>query len=334
MTSAVAVPRAKAAGLGWLALCGVLAPGCSEPYVPDPQFWPGSSGAGGAGGSGAVQSGDGGLGGTTATMTGGTLGASGTPPTTGGTDAGGNGATGGASNVAGSDTGSGGAENGGSAGMGSGGSGGSGGIFGNGGSAGRPGSGGSGGGAGMFGNGGSAGAASAANGGRAGTGGSSAGNGASAGSGGTMASANCSLTVKVTTASAGGRYAPRNIGAIWLADKSGNFIRSLEVWAQQRAGNLTLWNSATSKAGAAGSRVDIVSQATLNSHTTHTSTWNCQDFKKLPVPDGTYRVYFEMTDDNKAGPNRFEEFSKAAASATLKPTDSTNFKSIELSFKP
>lgn len=158
--------------------------------------------------------------------------------------------------------------------------------------------------------------------------------GGGGGSGGGSSSANCSLTVKVTTAAAGGRYAPRNIGAIWVADQSGNFIRSLEVWAQRRASNLSLWNSATSKAGVPGNRVDIVSQATLSTHMAHTSTWNCQDFNKRAVPDGTYRVYFEMTDQGNGGPNRFETFTKGGAAATLKPADNNNFKSIELSFKP
>jgi hypothetical protein len=152
--------------------------------------------------------------------------------------------------------------------------------------------------------------------------------------GGSTSSSECSLSVKVTTAAAGGRYAPRNIGAVWVADQSGNFIRSLEVWAQRRASNLTQWNSATSKAGVAGSRVDIVSQATLSTHMAHTSTWNCQDFNKRPVPDGTYRVYFEMSDSGANGPNRFEVFTKGPTAATSNPPDNNNFKSIQLSFQP
>jgi hypothetical protein len=163
------------------------------------------------------------------------------------------------------------------------------------------------------------------------------GNSGSAGMGGGSAggsSANCSLTVKVTTASAGGRYAPRNIGAIWVADHSGNFIRSLEVWAQRRVNFLSLWNSATSRAGTPGNRVDIISQATLSNHVAHTATWECQDFDGEPVADGTYRVYFEMTDNSSAGPNRFEEFTKGPAPMTSTPSDDNNFKAIELSFKP
>jgi hypothetical protein len=144
----------------------------------------------------------------------------------------------------------------------------------------------------------------------------------------------CSLSVKAPTATAGGRYAPRNIGAIWVADQAGNFVRSLEVWAQRRVNFLSLWNSATSKAGVPGNRVDIVSQATLNSHVAHTATWNCQDFDGGSVPDGTYRVYFEMTENSSAGPNRFEQFTKGPAAMTLTPADDNYFKAIELSFKP
>lgn len=286
MTLRSALARAEGRRVGWLALAGIIASGCSDPYEAEAQFWPADlDGSGTAGslsqdvggsatsGSPAVPMGSNDAGGTTASTTGGTLGASGAAPSTaGGPGAAGSNAAGGAGNLGGST---------------SGGSSGNGGL---------------------------------------GNAGSSA--------GGSTSSPNCSLTVKVTTAAAGGRYAPRNIGAIWVADQSGNFVRSLEVWAQKRVNHLTQWNSATSKAGAAGSRVDIVSQATLSNHKAHTATWNCQDFKKASVPDGTYRVYFEMTDNSATGPNRFETFTKGPAAVTLKPADNNNFKAIELSFKP
>jgi len=285
-----ALARAKGRGVAWLALAGIIASGCSDPYEAEAQFWPADlDGSGTAGslsqhtggsatsGSPAVPMGSNDAGGTTASTTGGALGASGAAPSTaGGTNTAGSSAAGGAGNLGGS-----------ASGGSSGGSGGSGSL----GNAGSP-------------------------------------------AGGSTSSLNCSLTVKVTTAAAGGKYAPRNIGAIWVADQSGTFIRSLEVWAQRRVNHLTQWNSATSKAGAPGSRVDIVSQATLSSHKAHTATWNCQDFKKASVPDGTYRVYFEMTDNSATGPNRFETFTKGPAAVTLNPTDNNNFKAIELSFKP
>ena len=60
----------------------------------------------------------------------------------------------------------------------------------------------------------------------------------------------CSLQVTVTTASPGGKYSPRNIGAIWISDGSDRFIKTLNVWADRRAKYLKRWNAATSAAGA------------------------------------------------------------------------------------
>jgi hypothetical protein len=64
----------------------------------------------------------------------------------------------------------------------------------------------------------------------------------------------------------------------------------------------------------------------------HTSSWDCEDFDHQPVPDGTYRVYFEMSDGNSA--NHFEEFTKGSSPMTLTPADAGNFKSMQLSFTP
>lgn len=247
-----ALARAKARGVGWLALGGIIASGCSDPSTAEALFWPLDSYGAGTGGSP--------MGGTTGGPTGGTPGASGgVPSTTGGTSAG----------------------------------------------------------SGMGGVGGSA------------------GSGGAGGFGGFFASPNCSLSVKVTTATENGEYEPRNVGAIWLADdEAGKFIRTLEVWAEEREGDLPEWNTATEDANVPRSRVDIVSQATLDDHEAHTATWNCKDFEDMSIPDGIYRVYFEMTENDGGGPFRFETFTKGPAAVTLTPADDTHFKAIELSFKP
>jgi hypothetical protein len=46
-----------------------------------------------------------------------------------------------------------------------------------------------------------------------------------------MAGTVTSLTFDVTTKAPGGRYQPRNVGAIWVEDSSGKLVKSLEVWA-------------------------------------------------------------------------------------------------------
>jgi hypothetical protein len=168
-------------------------------------------------------------------------------------------------------------------------------------------------------------------------GGSSMGGG-SAVAGGTSApsgagSQTCSLSVSVTTTAPGGKYRPRNVGAIWIADSSGRFVKSLDVWGNRRLSHVTAWTAATRAAGAAGNKVDAVSSATLTAHRAHNVNWNCQDYRGQVVPDGTYRVYFEVTDRSSSGPNHFETFTKGPMAATVQGS-ATNFNGIALTFKP
>jgi len=147
------------------------------------------------------------------------------------------------------------------------------------------------------------------------------------------ASTTCSLSVSVTTTAPGGNYRPRNVGAIWIADATGRFIKSLDVWGNRRLSRVTAWNAATRAAGVAGNKVDAITSATLTAHRAHNASWNCQDYAGKVAPDGTYRVYFEVTDSNNAGPNHFETFTKGPAPATLQ-SSATNFNGILLTFKP
>jgi len=52
------------------------------------------------------------------------------------------------------------------------------------------------------------------------------------------------------------------------------------------------------------------------------------------VPDGAYRVYFEMTDRNGAGPNTFVSFTKGPMPFNLSPPDQNNFKNMSLVYAP
>ena len=136
------------------------------------------------------------------------------------------------------------------------------------------------------------------------------------------------------TVTANGNYSPRNIGAIWIAKASGGFVKSLAVWARTRIRYLTLWNSQTSSAGVSGNTVDAITGATLSSHQTHKVTWNCTDTSRNPVPDGAYRVYFELTDRSGTGPNGFVNFTKGPMPFSLMPPDLNNFKAISMVYTP
>ena len=91
--------------------------------------------------------------------------------------------------------------------------------------------------------------------------------------------------------------APSNVGAVWVTDSNGNFVKTLKVWGTRRTGNLYWWRQASK-----GSTVDAVTGATMRSHTTHAIDWNCQDEAHAPVPAGTYKVFAELAESNTFGP--------------------------------
>jgi hypothetical protein len=159
------------------------------------------------------------------------------------------------------------------------------------------------------------------------------GGGAPAPGASSTSSATCALEVSVTTVSPGGRYAPRNVGAIWVADASGQFIKSLDVWGNRRLSHVEAWNTATAAAGVPGNVVDAVTGATAVAHGAHLASWDCSDFSGQVVPDGDYRVYFEVTESNGAGPNTFAKFTKGAAAASVQ-TGAASFSDIALTFTP
>jgi hypothetical protein len=170
-------------------------------------------------------------------------------------------------------------------------------------------------------------------GGRAGS--SGAGGMAGTSSGGAGGSSGmCSLSVSVLTVTDNGSYSPRNVGAIWITKSDDTFVKTLAVWARTRISRLTLWNSSTSSANLDGNTVDAITGATLSSHQTHNVTWNCTDTNRKPVPDGAYRVYFEMTDKNSSGPHYSVDFMKGPAPFMTSPPDQSNFKNIKLVFTP
>lgn len=144
----------------------------------------------------------------------------------------------------------------------------------------------------------------------------------------------CSLSVTVTTTSAGGRYSPRNIGAIWVSDASDRFIKTLAVWADKRARYLKRWNDATAAAGTPASRVDAISSATKSSHGVRTGTWGCTNTASMPVPDGDYKVCFELTDYDGQGPYHCVAFTKGPAPFSLTPPDAPSFTARRLELVP
>ncbi len=144
----------------------------------------------------------------------------------------------------------------------------------------------------------------------------------------------CTLAVTLTTVTDNGRYSPRNVGAIWIANGSGKFVKTLGAWARTRISRLTLWSSVSAAAGLSRNTVDAVTSATLSSHQTHNVTWNCKDTTGAVVPDGSYQLSFEMADDNATGPHGTVSFTKGPMPLQMSAPDSPNFKGITLRLTP
>ena len=137
------------------------------------------------------------------------------------------------------------------------------------------------------------------------------------------------LNVSVTTSSAGGNYAPRNIVAIWIEDASGNFVKTLLAYADKRIQHLNTWETSTSLKGTMYNRTDAITGATMSAHGTRTCIWNGTDYNLNPVADGKYFVCMELTDKNSTGNYSRFEFTKGVSNSVT-PNNVPSFSSISL----
>ncbi|MCW8850247.1 MAG: DUF2271 domain-containing protein [Melioribacteraceae bacterium] len=136
-----------------------------------------------------------------------------------------------------------------------------------------------------------------------------------------------SVSFKIRTTSPGGNFSPRNIGAIWVEDASGNFVKTLQIWADRRIQYLYTWNNRSNS-----NKVDALTSATLSSHQTHNVTWNVKDHLGNNIPDGQYVLKIEMTDQHAQGPLASFNFPIGEATKTSLFPDETYFHDIELSW--
>lgn len=141
------------------------------------------------------------------------------------------------------------------------------------------------------------------------------------------------LSVTVTTSSAGGNYAPRNIVAIWVEDSSGKFVKTLLAYAANRRTHLNNWEASTTSAGSAFNATDAISGATRNNHGTYTCTWNGTDYSGKPVADGTYSLKMELTDKNATGNSASYSFVKGNNNQTISPAVVPSFSGVSIEWK-
>jgi hypothetical protein len=132
--------------------------------------------------------------------------------------------------------------------------------------------------------------------------------------------------VDYTTASTGGQYSPKNVGAAWIERGGGGWIKMLDGWFFLRGGNLG------KLVGAAGGRpLDAITSATLPNHRAHHNTWNLLDSTGAPVAAGAYQLVLEVTDRNNASRSIVIPFNLGSAPETMNPAGDQYFSGITIS---
>ena len=142
------------------------------------------------------------------------------------------------------------------------------------------------------------------------------------------------LTVEVTTSSTGGEYEPRNVVAIWVEDSSGDFVKTLLAYANNRRTHLNTWEASTTEAGSAFNVTDAVSGATQSNHGTRTAQWDGTNYSGTVIPDGEYNLRMELTDKNETGNTASFAFTKGTTAQDLTPGNVPSFSSISISWAP
>jgi len=137
------------------------------------------------------------------------------------------------------------------------------------------------------------------------------------------------VDIEVTTLPNGETFSPKHVLAIWIEDSSGEFVQTLKLRAEKRKQYLYTWNSASS-----GNTTDAITGATLQSHETHSLSWDCTDVSGAVVADGDYAVMVEYTSAHKQGPLTQIDFTKSGNEFSISPPNETYYIDMNLVYTP
>ncbi|MDA3930684.1 MAG: DUF2271 domain-containing protein [Prolixibacteraceae bacterium] len=143
-----------------------------------------------------------------------------------------------------------------------------------------------------------------------------------------------SLEISVKTSDTGGKYAPRNVMAIWVENSSGEFVKTLLTYADKRITHLNNWQESTAKSDSEFNTIDAITGATRSSHSTRTCSWDATNTNGSIVDDGNFKLCMELTDKNNTGNFTEIEFTKTNESFEITPSDGPSFSSITISWTP
>jgi hypothetical protein len=153
------------------------------------------------------------------------------------------------------------------------------------------------------------------------------------------------LTLEFTTKTYGGKYAPVNVGAAWVADASGKWVYTLEMWCGwQNTKHLMVYDSAGGPDYSSGlfpgtfasskPPADVIASATLKTHKTHTgASWSLKDSKGASVPDGMYKLMIELTEQEDSGKTLEVPFMVGAPPGPVIAMDSAVFTGVKITLQ-
>jgi hypothetical protein len=115
------------------------------------------------------------------------------------------------------------------------------------------------------------------------------------------------------------------VGAIWITDSGGKFVKTLQEWGLIRISNATAWESSSS-----GNTVDAVTGATRRNHGPLTASWDCTDTSRNPVVDGQYTVNVTFAESDaipffSQAIQASVQFAKGSGPQSVNGTDTANF---------
>ena len=140
------------------------------------------------------------------------------------------------------------------------------------------------------------------------------------------------LNIQFQSETYGGFYEPENCGAVWIEDTDGQYVATPMIWAQLRTRNLFIWDARRCKVGVP----DVVSSATLPDHgKMHHAVWDGTNYLDVVVPDGTYFLNIEITEDEfnygRRGQYPFENF---GPTNVYTPPDQESIIGLVMTFTP
>jgi hypothetical protein len=143
------------------------------------------------------------------------------------------------------------------------------------------------------------------------------------------------VTLSFGTQRLGGKYAPKNCGAVWIEDSFGFYVRTVNVWAAERRMSVVAWFQSVCQTDP--TIPDAVTSATLPKPAAHTVTWDTKDWRGNVVPDGVYTVWMQVTENEifPEGPFMTIDFTKGPAPVTvpiMKPV--RGFENVQLVYTP